>query len=157
MMLIFKLLYNFFNKLTYPWLSFFRYLEVTDLLSMMEVDVKWGVLIDSDPILRRRLSRAKAAFRKIPKENRDSKTRRTLSKTRHLRISNIMNMTYLSYFLWFIFLFLFSHAAEKWSEKKEEERRRRCASKEEDFLALIGVQDWHSSNYDEWKKNISFT
>lgn len=58
----------------------FRYLEVMDLLTMMDVDPKWAVLIDSDPILRRRLTRAKSTFRKIPKENRDSNARRTLSK-----------------------------------------------------------------------------
>lgn len=90
---------NFFENLlvtsNHPPFLFSRYLEVTDLLTMMEVDAKWGVLIESDPILRRRLSRAKATFRKIPKENRDSKARRTLSKMRHLRKScNHMRIIY---------------------------------------------------------------
>lgn len=64
-------------------LFIFRYLRVTDLLTMMDVDAKWGVLIDSDPILRRRLTLAKSTLRKIPKENRDSNARKTLGKLRH--------------------------------------------------------------------------
>ncbi|XP_066909300.1 uncharacterized protein [Halyomorpha halys] len=73
--------------------SILRYLDVSDLLTMMDVNSKWSLLIDSDPILRRRLARARAAYKRVEKENRDYEARRTLSKLRKNEVRKRKRLT----------------------------------------------------------------
>lgn len=58
----------------------FRYLNVTDLASVIEVNENWKQHCIEDPILRKRLDNYVTEFRKIPIENRIPQQHGTLCK-----------------------------------------------------------------------------